>query len=96
MVNNLLKILNRGFLHWFTQRTSACILIVSLIAISVFDSLLFGFIGILIVLVHFEAGIHTLFSDYMHDAKSKLISNVSIDLLIISLIKTVFLFLICV
>ena len=96
MVNSLLKILNRGFLHWFTQRTSACILIVSLIAISVFDSLLFGFIGILIVLVHFEAGIHTLFSDYMHDAKSKLISNVSIDLLIISLTKTVFLFLICV
>jgi succinate dehydrogenase hydrophobic anchor subunit len=96
MVNNLLKILNRGFLHWFTQRTSACILIVSLIAISVFDSLLFGFIGILIVLVHFEAGIHTLFSDYMHDVKSKLISNVSIDLLIISLTKTVFLFLICV
>ena len=96
MVNNLLKILNRGFLHWFTQRTSACILIVSLIAISVFDSLLFGFIGILIVLVHFEVGIHTLFSDYMHDAKSKLISNVSIDLLIISLTKTVFLFLICV
>ena len=96
MVNNLLKILNRGFLHWFTQRTSACILIVSLVAISVFDSLLFGFIGILIVLVHFEAGIHTLFSDYMHDAKSKLISNVSIDLLIISLTKTVFLFFICV
>jgi succinate dehydrogenase hydrophobic anchor subunit len=96
MVNNLLKTLNRGFLHWFTQRTSACILIVSLVAISVFDSLLFGFIGILIVLVHFEAGIHTLFSDYMHDAKSKLISNVSIDLLIISLTKTVFLFLICV
>ena len=96
MLSNVIKMFNRGFLHWFTQRTSACILIVSLIAISVFDSLLFGFIGILIVLVHFEAGIHTLFSDYMHDAKSKLISNVSIDLLIISLTKPVFLFLICV
>ena len=96
MVNNLLKILNRGFLHWFTQRTSACILIVSLIAISVFDSLLFGFIGILIVLVHFEAGIHTLFSDYMHDQNSKLMVNVSIDLLLIGLTKTLFLILICV
>jgi succinate dehydrogenase hydrophobic anchor subunit len=50
----------------------------------------------LIVLTHFEAGIHTLVSDYMHDPKSKLISNLSIDLLIIYLAKTVFITLVCV
>jgi hypothetical protein len=50
----------------------------------------------LIVLTHFEAGIHTLVSDYMHDLKSKLISNLSIDLLIIYLAKTVFITLVCV
>ena len=50
----------------------------------------------LIVVIHFESGIHTLVSDYMHDPKSKLVSNLSIDLLIIYLAKTVFIILVCV
>jgi len=45
-------------------------------------------------LIHFEAGVHTIISDYMHEPKSKLISDVSVDLLIIYLTKTLFLLLI--
>ena len=96
MLSNVIKMFNRGFLHWFTQRTSACLLLVSIVIASLLDDLLLGFMILFFVFIHFEAGIHTIISDYMHDYKSKLISNVSIDLLIISLTKTVFLFLICV
>jgi len=90
MLNNLFKMFHGGFLHWFTQRTSACFLIVGVISISLLDNLILGCFTILIAFIHFEAGIHTIVSDYMHDSKSKLISNVSIDLLIIYLVKTVF------
>jgi succinate dehydrogenase hydrophobic anchor subunit len=96
MLGNILKLFNQGFLHWFTQRTSACLLIISIISVTISDSLSLAFVAMLIVLTHFEAGIHTLVSDYMHDPKSKLISNLSIDLLIIYLAKTVFITLVCV
>ena len=96
MLGNILKLFNQGFLHWFTQRTSACLLIISIISVTISDSLSLDFVSMLIVLTHFEAGIHTLVSDYMHDPKSKLISNLSIDLLIIYLAKTVFITLVCV
>jgi succinate dehydrogenase hydrophobic anchor subunit len=95
MLGNILKLFNQGFLHWFTQRTSACLLIISIISVTISDSLSLAFVAMLIVLTHFEAGIHTLVSD-MHDPKSKLISNLSIDLLIIYLAKTVFITLVCV
>jgi len=42
-------------------------------------------------LAHFEMGIHTIISDYMHDSTSKLLTNITIDLLIISLVKSFFL-----
>ena len=96
MLGNILKLFIQGFLHWFTQRTSACLLIISIISVTISDSLSLAFVAMLIVLTHFEAGIHTLVSDYMHDPKSKLISNLSIDLLIIYLAKTVFITLVCV
>ena len=96
MLGNILKLFNQGFLHWFTQRTSACLLIISIISVTISDSLSLAFVAMLIVLTHFEAGIHTLVSDYMHDPKSKLISNLSIDLLIMYLAKTVFITLVCV
>ena len=96
MLGNILKMFNQGFLHWFTQRTSACSLIVSVVCVSIFDSLFLALIVMLIVVIHFESGIHTLVSDYMHDPKSKLVSNLSIDLLIIYLAKTVFIILVCV
>jgi len=96
MLGNILKMFNEGFLHWFTQRTSACLLIVGVVCVSILDSLFLGFVVMLIALIHFEAGFHTLISDYMHDSKSKLISNLSIDLLIIYLAKTVFIILLCV
>ena len=96
MFDYILKLFNQGFLHWFTQRTSACLLIISIISVTISDSLSLAFVSMLIVLTHFEAGIHTLVSDYMHDPKSKLISNLSIDLLIIYLAKTVFITLVCV
>ncbi len=96
MLGNILKLFDRGFLHWLTQRTSACLLIVSIICVTISDSLFLAFFAMLIVLTHFEAGIHTLISDYMHDSKSKLISSFSIDLLIIYLVKTVFIILVCI
>lgn len=96
MLSNILKMCDKGFLHWFTQRTSACLLIVSVVCISIWDSLFLASFVMLIVLIHFEAGCHTLINDYMHDSKSKLISNLSIDLLIIYLAKTVFIILVCV
>ena len=96
MLKNLLTFFDKGFLHWITQRISAGLLIIAVFSISLFDNLFLGFIGLLVLLIHAEAGIHTLFSDYMHDQNSKLISNVSIDLLIIGITKTLFLFLICV
>jgi len=49
----------------------------------------------LLIMIHFEAGIHTIFSDYMHNLQSKLISNVIIDLLIISFLKSIFIIFIC-
>jgi len=96
MFNTLLKMFSKGFLHWFTQRTSACLLLTSVICVSVSDSLFLGFIALILVLIHFEAGVHTIISDYMHEPKSKLVSNVSVDLLIIYLTKTLFLLLICI
>jgi len=96
MLGNILKLFDRGFLHWFIQRASACLLIVSIICVTISDSLFLAFLVMLIVLTHFEAGIHTLISDYMHDYKSKLISSFSIDLLIIYLVKTVFIVLVCI
>lgn len=96
MLGNILKMFDKGFLHWFTQRTSACLLIVSVGCILIWDSLFLAFFVMLIVLIHFEAGLHTLINDYMHDSKSKLISNLSMDLLIIYLAKTVFIILVCV
>ena len=33
--SNILKLFNQGFLHWFTQRTSACLLIISIITDSI-------------------------------------------------------------
>jgi succinate dehydrogenase hydrophobic anchor subunit len=50
----------------------------------------------LILLVHFEMGVHTIISDYMHDFTSKLVTNVSIDLLIIFLVKSFFLVFVCI
>lgn len=96
MLRTLLKMFDQGFLHWFTQRTSACLLIVSIVILSASNNLFLGLVIFALVLVHFETGIHTLTSDYMHDSRSKLITNVSMDLLIISLTKTIFMFLICV
>ena len=96
MLGSLLKIFGRGFLHWFTQRTSACSLVVSVVVLSVSNDLFFGLGVFLLILVHFEVGVHTLVSDYMHDSRSKLFMNVSVDLLMISLAKTVFVLLICV
>jgi len=49
----------------------------------------------LLIIIHFETGIHTIVSDYMHDLQSKLVSNVIIDLLIISLLKSIFMVFIC-
>ena len=94
MFNTLLKMFSKGFLHWFTQRTSACLLLICVVCVSVLDSLFLGFVALILVLIHFEAGVHTIISDYMHDPKSKLVSNVSVDLLIICLVKTLFLLLI--
>jgi succinate dehydrogenase hydrophobic anchor subunit len=98
MLLTLLKMFDQGFLHWFTQRISACLLIVSIVILSASASnnVFLGLVIFALVLVHFETGIHTLISDYMHDSRSKLITNVSMDLLIISLTKTIFMFLICV
>jgi len=96
MFNILLKMFSKGFLHWFTQRTSACLLLTSVICVSISNSLFLGFIGLILVLIHFEAGVHTIISDYMHEPKSKLVSDVSVDLLIIYLTKTLFLLLICI
>jgi succinate dehydrogenase hydrophobic anchor subunit len=95
MFGYILKLFNQGFIHWFTQRTSACLLVVSIICVAVSNNLFLAFVAMLIMLMHLETGIHTLISDYMHDLKSKLISNLSIDLLIIYLAKTVFIILIC-
>jgi succinate dehydrogenase hydrophobic anchor subunit len=94
MLISIIKMFDKGFLHWFTQRTSACLLLGGIISASVLDNLFLGFIVFFFILIHFEAGIHTIISDYMHDYRSKLISNVSIDLLIIYLAKTVFIMMI--
>ena len=53
MLGNILKMFNQGFLHWFTQRTSACLLIVSVVCVSIFDSLFLALIVMLIVVIHF-------------------------------------------
>jgi succinate dehydrogenase hydrophobic anchor subunit len=80
----------QGFLHWFTQRISAILLIISLIFLSLSNNLVLGLFVFLLIIIHFEAGIHTIVSDYMHNLQSKLISNVIIDLFIISLFKSIF------
>jgi succinate dehydrogenase hydrophobic anchor subunit len=80
----------QGFLHWFTQRISAILLIILLIFLSLSNNLVLGLFVFLLIIIHFEAGIHTIVSDYMHNLQSKLISNVIIDLFIISLFKSIF------
>jgi len=80
----------QGFLHWFTQRISAILLIILLIFLSLSNNLVLGLFVFLLIIIHFEAGIHTIVSDYMHNLQSKLISIVIIDLFIISLFKSIF------
>ena len=80
----------QGFLHWFTQRISAILLITLLIFLSLSNNLVLGLFVFLLIIIHFEAGIHTIVSDYMHNLQSKLISIVIIDLFIISLFKSIF------
>lgn len=87
MVDNFFKFFNQGFLHWFTQRVSACFLVISILLIVASNNLFVGFGALLLVIIHLESGIHTIFSDYMHDIKSKLISNMIIDVSIIFFTK---------
>jgi succinate dehydrogenase hydrophobic anchor subunit len=96
MLSRLVKMFNQGFLHWFTQRVSACFLIITILFVVIFNNLFLGFMALLFLLIHFESGIHTIFSDYMHDIKSKLTANMIIDISIISLTKTLFIVLICI
>ena len=90
-----LKFFSQGFLHWFIQRISATLLIILIVFLSFSNSLVLGLFLFLLIMIHFEAGIHTIFSDYMHNLQSKLISNVIIDLLIISFLKSIFIIFIC-
>jgi len=90
MFNSFLKMFTQGFLHWFTQRISAILLIILLIFLSLSNNLVLGLFVFLLIIIHFEAGIHTIVSDYMHNLQSKLISIVIIDLFIISLFKSIF------
>ena len=91
-----IRILQKGFFHWFAQRVSAVILLLLIVLLAIFNSPFLGFILYLILLVHFEMGVHTIISDYMHDLTSKLLTNISIDLLIISLVKSFFLVFVCI
>ena len=91
-----IRILQKGFFHWFVQRVSAGILLLLIVLLAIFNSSFLGFILYLILLVHFEMGVHTIISDYMHDLTSKLLTNISIDLLIISLVKSFFLVFVCI
>ena len=91
-----IRILQKGFFHWFVQRVSAGILLLLIVLLAIFNSSFLGFILYLILLVHFEMGVHTIISDYMHDFTSKLLTNISIDLLIISLVKSFFLVFVCI
>ena len=66
------------------------------ILLVIFNSSFLGFALYLVLLVHFEMGVHTIISDYMHDFTSKLLTNISIDLLIIALVKSFFLVFVCI
>lgn len=89
-MNSFFKIFNRGFFHWFTQRMSACFLMISVLLIVVLNNLFLGFGALLLVVIHLESGIHTIVSDYMHDTRSKLIVDMIIDVCMSSFIKTLF------
>ena len=91
-----IRVFDKGFFHWFAQRVSAVILLLLIVLLAIFNSPFLGFILYLILLVHFEMGVHTIISDYMHDFTSKLLTNISIDLLIISLVKSFFLVFVCI
>ena len=91
-----IKIFDEGFFHWFVQRLSAVILLLFIVLLVTFNSSFLGFTLYLLLLVHFEMGIHTIISDYMHDFTSKLLTNITIDLLIISLVKSFFLVFVCI
>jgi len=90
-----LKMFTQGFLHWFTQRVSAILLIILIVFLSLSNNLVLGLFLFLFIIIHFEAGVHTIWSDYMHNLQSKLISNVITDLLIISFFKSIFIVFIC-
>ena len=91
-----IKIFDKGFFHWFAQRVSAVILLLFIVLLVIFNSPVLGFALYLVLLVHFEMGVHTIISDYMHDYTSKLLTNISIDLLIIALVKSFFLVFVCI
>ena len=91
-----IKIFDKGFFHWVVQRLSAVILLLFIVLLVTFNSSFLGFTLYLALLVHFEMGIHTIISDYMHDFTSKLLTNIIIDLLIISLVKSFFLVFVCI
>jgi len=85
----------QGFFHWFTQRISATLLVTSIVFLSLSNNLALGLLFLFIIIIHFEAGVHGMFSDYMHNSQSKLTSNVIIDLLVISFFKSVFIIFVC-
>lgn len=89
------NVFDKGFSHWFIQRISALALLLFIVLLAIFNSLFLGFVLFLILLVHFEMGLHTIIDDYTHDFLSKVVTNTSVDLLMICLVKSCFIIFFC-
>jgi succinate dehydrogenase hydrophobic anchor subunit len=86
-----LKSGNNGFSHWFFQRISALIFLSLLIVVFFTNSVVFGCVGLLFIITHINSGLETLITDYMHDYLAKFYTEVILDVLIISLTKSILL-----
>jgi succinate dehydrogenase hydrophobic anchor subunit len=79
---------NQGFSHWIFQRISALCFLISLFLVYFTNSILFGLLGIFIVIIHINSGLETLLIDYLHDPVAKKYTETILDIVIVCLVKS--------
>jgi succinate dehydrogenase hydrophobic anchor subunit len=77
----------QGFNHWIFQRISALCFLTSLFLVYFTNSIIFGILGVFVIIIHINSGLETLLVDYLHDSVAKKHTETILDIVIICLVK---------
>jgi len=79
---------NQGFYHWIFQRISALCFLISLFLVYAINNIIFGLLGVFIIITHINSGLETLLVDYLHDSVTKKYTETILDIVIVCLVKS--------